>query len=472
MSTLLATADSNTLMCRAQEMIDAGRLGAARALVAALRRLAPDPARFGSVAARLAMREGRFDQAGIELDAAIAVAPQDGGLRKQRAELRLQGEDLVGAASDAADAVIFDRRDVDAKALLGLVLVELGQHEDAASCLSEAVAEVPDRVPFRLGLSQAQNRGGAPDEAEATLRAGIARGKVGPGLHAALILHLLRLGRCADAVDAAEAARRTGAVDAVVFGLLGHALSSLGRHLEASDAYREALKLSPEDPYVRHLVAASGALPSEARAPSDYLRVVFDGYAERFEAHLMALGYRVPGLIRREIERLGSPPGTVLDLGCGTGLMAVALSDLGFGPFTGVDLSPRMLAHAGQKGLYASLAEDDLSSFLDAADEVWPLVLAADVLCYFGELTDILARIAPRLAPGGRLIFSVEEVPDDAEEVSGWRLGRLARFAHTATHVADAAGAAGLRVLRLQREMLRMEAEAPVGGMIVTLERA
>ncbi len=137
-----------------------------------------------------------------------------------------------------------------------------------------------------------------------------------------------------------------------MLGLLGHALSSLGRHDEASGAYAEALKLAPEDPYVRHLVAAAGLVPDLGRAPPDYVRVVFDGYATRFDAHLMGLGYRIPGLVRAIVaatppeERAGTGP--VLDLGCGTGLMAVALSDLPLGPIVGVDLSRGMLAAAAR----------------------------------------------------------------------------------------------------------------------------
>jgi predicted TPR repeat methyltransferase len=47
----------------------------------------------------------------------------------------------------------------------------------------------------------------------------------------------------------------------------------------------------------------------------------------------------------------------VLDLGCGTGFVALALSDLPVGPFTGIDLSPRMWSAARAKALYEHPAE-------------------------------------------------------------------------------------------------------------------
>jgi cytochrome c-type biogenesis protein CcmH/NrfG len=49
----------------------------------------------------------------------------------------------------------------------------------------------------------------------------------------------------------------------------GHALSSLGDHDQAVSAYQEALKLAPEDPYVRHLVVAATAMPGSKRAPEE-----------------------------------------------------------------------------------------------------------------------------------------------------------------------------------------------------------
>ena len=74
---------------------------------------------------------------------------------------------------------------------------------------------------------------------------------------------------------------------------------------------------------------------AQDRAPEGYVTALFDGDAPYFEAALLSLGYRVPGLIRRAVERLlpavvagAAPLGPVLDLGCGTGLAGVALSDL------------------------------------------------------------------------------------------------------------------------------------------------
>jgi predicted TPR repeat methyltransferase len=279
----------------------------------------------------------------------------------------------------------------------------------------------------------------------------------------------------ARAVDLAEAARRAGAADACVFGLLGHALSILGRHADASEAYVEALKLAPEDVYVRHLVRASGLLPQSTRAPAAYVEAVFDGYADRFESHLIDLGYRVPGLIRNALRAHwpdSVPIGSVLDLGCGTGLVAVALSDFAIGRLTGVDLSSAMLAEARAKGLYHDLVHADLADMLTDSSERWDIILAADVLNYFGDLDAVLAGVASRLRSGGRFVASFELLScgDDAP-CENWRLHTQGRFAHAAAYVAGAACAAGLQVVSFAEESLRCETGVAVNGLLAVFGR-
>ena len=282
------------------------------------------------------------------------------------------------------------------------------------------------------------------------------------------------------AVRLAEQARSVGIADACTFGMKGHALSSLGEHEQAALAYQEALKLAPEDPYVRHLVVSSTALLDSKRAPEGYIRTVFDGYADRFEHHLLSLQYNIPAAIRTILLNhpkiaSGLSLGKVLDLGCGTGLVALAIGDLPIRSFTGVDLSPRMLAHARVKRIYTELREGDIITDLATHDEQWPLIAAADVLCYMGALEDLLALVHQRLEEGGWFIFSVERLlPDHDGVVPGngnWALQRQGRYAHTEDYVYEAVCAAGFRVLRIDRPSIRQEAGADVPGLLMAIER-
>lgn len=463
-------------MDQAESLITTGRTKVARPILAAVRELAPPQPRLTSLFARLEMKEGNLSTALNLLDRDISAWPKSGGLQKLRAELKLQMNDLQGALRDAADCVLQDKEDPAAKALLGMLLLESGQASDAILCLGEAFQDCPNHPGIAQALSAALEASGEVEAAYTVLQSCLAATPGSTALHSAAIMLSVRNRDFLAVIDIAQKACRHGAADACVFGLLGHALSSLGRHEEAADAYQEALKLGPDDPYVRHLVAASGSVASAARAPENYVRAVFDGYSERFEKHLLGLRYRVPGLVRAALLRhrpkllAGHVVGPVLDLGCGTGLIGVVVSDLAISRLVGVDISSRMLDVARRKGVYADLFSEDIERYLRGSAESFPVIIASDVLCYFGDISQLLMEICSKLTVEGLFLFSVE-ILNDGVESGSWKLGRQGRFGHSRDYVINCANTAGLAVREIRQEVLRQEAGVPVTGLLLVLER-
>ncbi len=479
MESLHVTADAETLINRAAHFISLGRPGVARPLVAAARALAPPSPELCLIGARLAAASGASDRGLVELDQGIAAAPDHAGLRKCRANMRQRTGDLDGAARDAAEAMMLDPADPEAKAILGAVMLDLRRPAEAAACLAEALTSAPSNLDYRHALATAMEKGGDVDGALAILIDGIAISPTSVTMRNAAILLCIRRRDFNQAIRLGEEARSLGIVDASTFGMQGHALSSLGQHSQAASAYQEARKLGPEDEHVRHLVMSSGLMTNSVRAPEGYIRTVFDDYADRFEAHLIQLGYRIPGAIRTILQghpkiAAGQSIGPVLDLGCGTGLVALVIGDLPLGPFTGVDLSPRMLAHARAKCLYGTLRESDIVSDLMHYEQRWPLIVAADVLCYFGALEDLLARVHQRLEPGGWFVFSVESIEPDHDGVvpgnGDWALQRQGRYVHAEHYVYEAVCNAGFRIVHMERPVIRQEADAGVPGLLLAIE--
>ncbi len=477
-----SSAVSADLLCqRAAALIDAGRINAARPLLTAVRAIAGGTQACIQLSVRIAAADGDWTRVLTELDTAIDAEPEDIVLRKFRAEARHRTGDVEGAARDAAEAVIIDRHDARAKALLGAALLDLGLLNDAAACLHEAVVMAPTDPLYREALAAALERAEDPDAALEVLTTGIALAPAALSLRNAAILFCLRHRNFTKALDIAETAHKSGILNAETLGMKGHALASLGRHDRAALAYQDALKLNPEDANLRRLVASSSlVVPDRPQQPETFIRSVFDGYADRFEGHLTALGYGIPDAIRDALLAhpkvvLGEAVGPVLDIGCGTGLAAMAIGDLPVGPFTGIDLSPGMLEQARVKHLYKELWEGDIVAELKSRRQQWPLIVAADVIVYFGALEELFAAVHDSLPPGGWFVFSTEELLPDADGIvpgnGDYALGRQGRYAHASHYVYEAAHDAGFRVLRFDRPPVRREAGADVPGLLLTLER-
>lgn len=465
--------DPDELAEAARVMLRAGRPAAARPLLAALARLKPDADGLALLESGLSEAEGRIPEAISVLDAELARHPADAVLLKRRAGLKQGSGDALAAIDDAAAAVIAAPRDAAAKALLGMLLLARGDAAQARACLDEASRAEPENDDFRLGLAEATERCGEGRLAIALLEEGICRSPGRKDLREAAIRAALRSADPATAERLAIAARHAGLADAAILCLLAQAAAALGRAADRARWLAEALKLAPADQSLRHMAAAAGVVPAAERAPADFVRAESGRQAAMFVPTAIATQNRVPGLIRRAmVAHAAGGRGPVLDLGCGPGLAAVALSDLSLGPFVGVDLSGVMLAVARQWGLYAELIEADLIDFLTAEQRCFPLILAADAPPWFGSLTPVLTAVLPRLARGGRFVLSLDTAR--AEEVGerAWVLRPDGRYAHSAALFESSARAAGFRLINIDSETLRCADGAPVEGLIAVLGRS
>lgn len=238
---------------------------------------------------------------------------------------------------------------------------------------------------------------------------------------------------------------------------------------EALRWYTTYLDRNPDDPEARHMVAAMGSGPKPMRASDEYVRETFDHFAEDFDQQLIKdLEYRGPELIHglyRQVCPDAVKELDVLDLGCGTGL-----SGIDFHPharrLVGVDLSPEMLKLARARKIYDELVEDEVSRYCRAYPAAFDLIIAADVFCYIGDLSETLAAAKMALRDGGYLVFSVE-----MQTKRGYSLTSSGRYAHKPAYVRRAAANAGLAEIKGVQDQLRTEYGVPVAGYITMLQK-
>jgi predicted TPR repeat methyltransferase len=277
---------------------------------------------------------------------------------------------------------------------------------------------------------------------------------------------------CGDLVGAAEILRRTvklAPAFATAWFALGAIRDNLGDGPGAISAWQNASDADPEDYHGARLqLARLGAGEGTPAMTGAYLRRLFDQQAARFDETLVErLDYRGPAILLDAVRKVAAVPlriGSMLDLGCGTGLSGAA-----FRPYVdwlvGVDLSPAMVGKAGAKGIYDRLTVSDLRDFLDAQADArahYHLVLAADVFVYLNDLAPVAAAAARVLAPGGLFAFSVETHPDDRVV-----LQPTLRYSHGEAHVHIAIAQAGLKLLRLDQASIRTEGGASVACLVV-----
>ena len=407
----------------------------------------------------------KYDEAERTIRAAIAVnGNSDATHHNHGVVLKALGRpDHALAALDRALAI--NPAAAESWALRGAVLNELGRH-------GEAIASSDRALQINANSAEAWNARGVacsvlkqPDEAATAFdRAiGLKPDFVQAWLGLASILSLAK--QSEDALTAYDKALSLTAD--LPEAWLGRALSlaQMKRTPEAIAAYRDAVKHGVDAEQVNYHLAALGAGPPPAAAPPLNMIAVFDQYAETFDQHLVeSLNYKIPVEIAAAVKRCVAKDGLdILDLGCGTGLVGEQLAPLKRA-MTGVDLSPKMLEKAKQRGIYDTLIQAELIQFLNAQSATYDVAVCADVFIYIGDLAPVFRGVRRALKENGAFCFSIE-----ASEDSDIVVRDSFRFAHSAAYIERLAQETRFAAEELTPTIIRRDSEATIDGYLVVL---
>lgn len=454
---------ARTLFQQGVAALEAGDVAAAEShLLASLAHLPGRASPLVNLAvARL--RLGRPAEALPPLDAALAADPAQADAWCHRAQAGSELGRTAEALGDLARAQALAPLPPAARCLQATLLNRQGRHAKALAVLQALLAEHPLLADAELLRGQTLQSLGRADEALTAYRAAAA---ADPGLPDAWLhqgLLLADTGQAEAAHAALQRARAAGA-DAALLDYLSAPLT--GR-----------------------------AAPPVA--PTLYLRLLFDPYAESFDAHLVQqLQYRghvaVVAAARAAVAPVDAPAGApagapddaqaraqagvpaglrALDLGCGSGLCGPLLRPW-VQRLEGVDLSPTMVRLAQARGCYEAVHEAELLQHLRAQPTgSVDVVVAADVFIYLGDLGPVFAEVARVLAPGGCFAFSVEQAAEGEAPgpAAAYVLRRSLRYAHTPAGLRANAAAHGLRVHGAEAVVLRQEQQQPVPGCVMVL---
>ena len=119
-----------------------------------------------------------------------------------------------------------------------------------------------------------------------------------------------------------------------------------------------------------------------AATSAEELRERYDEWAATYDTDLVEMQWLAPFVGARQCARFADVGDRILDAGCGTGQVGVALRELGFNNVVGFDFSPAMLERAGSTGAYAELRQGSLLDELPFAEHSFDAVVSVGVFTY------------------------------------------------------------------------------------------
>jgi predicted TPR repeat methyltransferase len=350
---------------------------------------------------------------------------------------------------------------------LGIVLQSDDRLDRAIDSYRRAIAIDPSHANAHNNLGVLLRATGQPAEAEAAYRSAIRLNPEHIDAYTNLGILLNGLKRTEEAAACYCKVITLRPKHREARKLLALAHCTLGEVDKAVDIFEHWLEEEPGDPIARHMLAACTGRDVPERASNGFVEKTFDGFAASFESKLARLSYRAPALVAAMLEDAGlehSHRLDVLDAGCGTGLCGALVA-----PFArrlvGVDLSEGMLAHAKDKNVYHALIKAELTDYLRDHSEAFDLIVSADALVYFGDLTGVITAFAGALRPNGLAVFTLERAIEDGAGVD-YRLELHGRYSHAPAYVERLLTFAGLQSTIVQAQ-LRTEAGAPVPGLVI-----
>ena len=208
-----------------------------------------------------------------------------------------------------------------------------------------------------------------------------------------------------------------------------------------------------------------------SQPPDGYVEELFDDYAERFDVHLLEqLQYQVPDLVGSIVNRhlTKAAVARVLDLGCGTGLVADKLNHHHIKQLVGVDISQKMLNKAAIRGVYHELLKKDIRDYLEHCP-MFDIIIIADTLVYLGDLSTMFSLVESKLADNGIAIFTIES--SEQTGIRGYHLQHTGRYSHSQLYLENLLDSAGFHNVHIANVLLRQGSGTWVDGQLYVVSR-
>lgn len=148
------------------------------------------------------------------------------------------------------------------------------------------------------------------------------------------------------------------------------------------------------------------------------LRERYDAWAADYDSDLSDMRWKAPQAGAARCRHFAKPGAEILDAGCGTGLVGVALAEMGHERIVGFDLSEGMLQRSAERGVYAQLHQGSLLERLPFDDGRFGSVVSVGVFTLGHVDGSAFAELARVTASGGHVSITFRA---DAVDHLGYR---------------------------------------------------
>ena len=381
--------------------------------------------------------------------------------------LQLEGK-LASAISHYRLALKINPRNISANHNLGVILTEQGNYATAITHFKTVLALQPEHTEslYNLGiifLRQKNPRSALPYFLQLTKQ------KQDYSVYYNIGVIYMDLRQPTEAIFYFNSVLKTKPDDFATHVNLGSIYLHQQNYSAAEKHYNHSQLLQPNNQEIAYILAALQQKNYPSQAPAEYIEHLFDNYAPYFETHLQLLDYQVPQLLFTVVsniiqtKKLGNSL-RVLDLGCGTGMSGIKFKSLAQ-ELIGIDLAKNMLQEANKKNIYTELRHVSIEQAITEYSAI-DIIIAAESLVYFGDLTNIFTQCYLALKHQGIFAYTLEHT-----KKYPYTLQRSARFAHAKKYVIATAQTCHFTVLHDSKIILRKHHDNVVYGHIFVLQK-
>jgi predicted TPR repeat methyltransferase len=151
---------------------------------------------------------------------------------------------------------------------------------------------------------------------------------------------------------------------------------------------------------------------------ADQLRERYNLWAADYDSDLDGMRWTAPHAGAARCNHFAKPGAEIFDAGCGTGLVGVALAEMGHQRIVGFDLSEAMLQRSAARGVYSELHQGSLLERLPFDDGRFGSVVSVGVFTLGHVDGSAFAELARVTSAGGHVSITFR---DDAFDDLGYR---------------------------------------------------